>query len=187
MPPKIKVTKNMIIDTALSIVRQYGADALNARTVASALGCSTQPVFSNFDSMDTLKNAVLETANSLYHKCRKRDMEQNIYPPYKASGMSYIRFAQEEKELFKLLFMRDRREETIPMEDEEISDLIAIIRSNLGISEYDAKKFHLEMWIYVHGIAVMAATGFLTMNEDFISQLITDAYQSLCKYYTEQL
>ena len=30
------------------------------------------------------------------------------YPPYKAMGMGYIRFAAEERELFRLLFMRDR-------------------------------------------------------------------------------
>ena len=48
MPPKVKITKEDIINAAVSLVRENGADALNARTVASLLGCSTQPVFSNF-------------------------------------------------------------------------------------------------------------------------------------------
>ena len=38
-------------------------------------------------------------------------MSAGQYPPYKASGMAYIRFAREQRELFKLLFMRDRTNE----------------------------------------------------------------------------
>ena len=58
MPPKVKVTKEDIINAAVDIVRKSGAQAINARTVASVLNCSTQPVFSNFATMDELRLAV---------------------------------------------------------------------------------------------------------------------------------
>ena len=48
MPPKVKITKEDIIQKALEIVRTNGEQALNARSIASALNCSTQPVFFNF-------------------------------------------------------------------------------------------------------------------------------------------
>ena len=118
MPPKVKVTREHIIATAMEIVRQSGAQALNARTVAAALECSTQPVFSNFESMEMLKQAVGEQAEALCQEYIRREIEQGQYPEYKASGMAYIRFAKEEKELFKLLYMRDRANETIPTEIE---------------------------------------------------------------------
>lgn len=51
MPPKVKVTKEEIIAAALEILRQKGMEAVNARAVAAALGCSTQPIFSNYSSM----------------------------------------------------------------------------------------------------------------------------------------
>ena len=41
MPPKVKITKEEIIEAALRIVRESGDEALNARNVAAALGCST--------------------------------------------------------------------------------------------------------------------------------------------------
>ena len=65
MPPKVKITKEDIINAAVSLVRENGADALNARTVASLLGCSTQPVFSNFATMDELRLAVAEKADEI--------------------------------------------------------------------------------------------------------------------------
>ena len=60
MPPKIKVTKEDIVAAALDIVRRSGAEAINARTVAAALQCSTQPVFSNFATMEDLRLAVVQ-------------------------------------------------------------------------------------------------------------------------------
>jgi len=54
MPPKVKVTKEAVVAAAVQIVRSQGAQALNARTVAAALACSTQPVFSNFATMEQL-------------------------------------------------------------------------------------------------------------------------------------
>ena len=55
MPPKARITKREIISTAIILVRENGAGSLNARAIASALGCSTQPIFSNFSSMDELQ------------------------------------------------------------------------------------------------------------------------------------
>ena len=60
MPPKIRISKNFIEENALGFVRQYGVEALNARTLANYLRCSTQPIFSNYSSMDELKQVVLK-------------------------------------------------------------------------------------------------------------------------------
>ena len=48
MPPKVKVTKDMVIDAAFEIAREAGAENINARTVAKKLNCSTQPVMYHF-------------------------------------------------------------------------------------------------------------------------------------------
>lgn len=97
--------------------------------------------------------------------------------------MAYIRFAKEEKELFKLLFMRDRSGERVGENKEEIRPLLKLIRQNLGLSEEDAYFFHLEMWIYVHGIATMLATSYLELDEEFISRVMTDGYEGMKARY----
>ena len=103
MPPKVKVSKEDIINAAVDIVRNNGAQAINARTIASTLNCSTQPVFSNFATMDELRLAVVEKADTLCQEYMQREVENGEFPAYKANGMAYIRYAKEEKELFKLL------------------------------------------------------------------------------------
>ena len=100
--------------------------------------------------------------------------------------MAYIRFAREERELFKLLFMRDRSGETIEEKKDEIKPLLALIEKNLGISEAAAYKFHLEMWVYVHGIASMIATSYLDWDDAMASEALSDAYQGLRHRFTEK-
>lgn len=183
MAPKVKVTKEDIINAAVRIVREKGAESINARTVASMLDCSTQPIFSNFSTMDELYIAVLEKADELYQEYIRKEIESEKYPVYKASGMAYIRFAKEERELFKLLYMRDRSSEPIPESSSIDEKMEGIVRDNTGLSEEKVKLFHLEMWAYVHGIATMFATGFVNLDWELVSRMLTDAYLGLRKQY----
>lgn len=183
MPPKIKVAREEIVAAALEIVRSSGADAINARNVAAALNCSTQPVFSNFATMEQLRLAVVQKAYERYLTYVEQDTKAGKYPAYKASGMAYIRFAKEEKELFKLLYMRDRTSAADSWGDEYFKSAVSFVRSYTGLSEADATLFHLEMWAYVHGIATMFATGFLDLDWELVSQMMTDAYLGLKKRY----
>ena len=183
MPPKVKVTKEDIVRAAIGIIRNSGDQALNAGTVAAALNCSTQPIFSNFATMEELRFAVVAAADTMCREYMKQEAESGRYPLYKASGMAYIRFAKEEKELFKLLYMRDRKSEPIPEDDDLNSEMTTLVHQNTGLDPQKAKLFHLEMWAYVHGIATMFATGFFDLDWDLVSQMLTDSYQGLRKQH----
>lgn len=183
MPPKVKTTKEAIVDAAVKIVQRDGPQALNARTVAAALGCSTQPVFSNFATMQELWLAVVAQADALHRDYIKKEIENDLYPVYKAAGMAYIRFAKEEKALFQLLYMRDRTEEDPRAELEIGNEMEAVIQKNTGLDRQQVKLFHLEMWACVHGIATMFATGFVDLPWELVSSMLTDVYQGLRKRY----
>lgn len=182
MPPKARVDKEAIINAAVDIVREKGDSALNARSVAAKLGTSTQPIFSNYGAMEELKADVRKYAYELYSDTTARCMNEGRYPAYKASGMAYIQFAKQEKELFKLLFMRDRSGEVID-DSRDIQPIIDIIRENLGLNQEEALLFHAEMWVYVHGIAVLLATSYLDWGEELISRMLTDLFMGLRERY----
>lgn len=179
MPPRPKFSREEITQAALSIVRESGMQGLTARSLGEALGSSTRPVFTVFQSMDEVGMEVIKAADGVYQGYLSREIASGKYPPYKASGMGYIRFAKEERELFKLLFMRDRSGEDIDESREELRPLLDIIQRNMGIGEDAAYMFHLEMWICVHGIATMFATSYLDLDESFVSRVLTDAFEGL--------
>lgn len=183
MPPKVKITKEDIINAAVDIVRSSGDQALNARNIAAALNCSTQPIFSNYASMDELRLGVVEKADELCQAYTQQEIESGAYPIYKATGMAYIRFAKEEQELFKLLYMRDRTKEADIQGAELSEEMVSIIQNATGLDDKAAQLFHLEMWAYVHGIATMFATNYLDLDWALVSKMMTDCYQGLRKQY----
>ncbi len=179
MPPKLRFSKEEIIDAALALVREKGADALTARALATCLGASTKPIFGLFRSMEEVQTEVLSAADSLYRAYLEKDMAEGRYPPYKASGMAYIRFAREEGELFRLLFMRDRTGERPEEDRDAIRPLLTLIMKNTGADEEQAYRLHVELWIFVHGMAAMIATSYLPWDEAFVSRALSDAYAGL--------
>ena len=186
MPPKFKFTKDEMRRAALDVTRKRGMAGLTARALAEELGCSVKPIFGLFKNMEEVQQEVMGAANDLYHAYLKEDMASGKYPPYKASGMAYIRFAKDEKELFKLLFMRDRSHEDVGENKEEVMPFVALIQKNLGLDEDEAYLLHLEMWIYVHGVATMVATSYLEWEEEFISRVLTDGYEGMKARYKKR-
>ena len=63
MPKKASVTKDMIISVAIDIVQK--GESLNVRAVANKLGCSIQPVFYNFATMDELKKEIADVTKQM--------------------------------------------------------------------------------------------------------------------------
>jgi hypothetical protein len=133
--------------------------------------------------MEELQTAVKAAAYDRYLGFIESEVRSGNYPQYKAFGMAYIRFAKEEKELFKLLYMRDRRTETFAENRTLTDQMEALVHQYTGLEGDDIALFHLEMWACVHGIAVMYATSYLDLDWELVSKMITDVYQGLRHRY----
>ena len=186
MPPKFKFTREQIVQTALELAREGGMSAITAKSVGEKLNSSVKLVFGQFDNMEEVKNEVLKEAYRFWRNYIQAAMGRNEYPPYATSGMAYIHFAKEEKELFKLLFMRDRSGEVID-DSVDMKPIIEAIQRASGLSAEDAYMVHTEMWMFVHGIATMVATSYLTWDDQLISQFLTDAYFGMKHRFSEKV
>ncbi|MDD3334567.1 MAG: TetR-like C-terminal domain-containing protein [Eubacteriales bacterium] len=176
MPPKVKFSKEAVTKAALQIARKDGMDAVNARAIAAVLGCSTQPLFREFQSMEQLKGEVRTLAMGVYEQYILRHMV-GTDKPYKASGMAYLHFAKEEPRLFQLLFMYEREKEPeTTQEDHTLGYILETLQKSLGLTEEQARRFHLYSWIYVHGMASMIATNYIVFSEEDMDGLLTNAY-----------
>lgn len=180
MPPKIQFSRTDVLQTAFLITRTQGIDAVNARAVAKTLGCSTQPIFRAFRSMEEVRVEMLRLAMDRYASYIAGSAALSSMP-YLGTGMAYIRFAQEEPELFKLLFMRDRvADGTINhSEDQTLDYVISLVMNGTGLSRMQALLFHRHLWIYTHGLATMVATKFLTLENEEVINLLTDEYYAI--------
>lgn len=183
MPAQKQVTKEAMIDAATELLRRQGMKAVNARAVAARLKCSTRPIYLTFKNMDEIKAAAVERITADYRRCLAREAQSGAYPPYKAFGMGYVKYARDEKESFKYLFMRDRSKEEKGIDGGDVGEVLAALAAATGMTLAEAEKFHLEMWIFVHGIATAVATNYIDYDEEIVSGWITDAFMGLKARY----
>lgn len=185
MPPKPKYTKEEIVETAFQIVRENGAEFLTARTIAEKLSTSPRPIFTAFEGMEDLKSAVISKCVDLYLKYCDDEKQLGKYTEYKALGMAYIKLAKCEKNVFKLLFMRDTSNEKYA-EQSLFKMGTKSLNSQLNLNLNNAAKMHTEIWIWVHGIASLLATSYIELDFDTISDMLTDVYQGLKGRFTHE-
>lgn len=177
MPPKNKFTKEQVINQGIDIIRKDGISGLTARNIAKNLNASPKVIFGLFLNMQDLQVQVIEACYAYHLSYLKREMEKSTYPPYKMSGMAYVKFAKEEKEIFKLLFMSGKGD--FIEAEKENNFVINALRECFNISEENAKLFHLETWTFVHGIAVMIVSNQFDYSEELISTVLTDVFLGL--------
>ena len=182
MPAKRKIQKEDILKASISIISHEGLNALNARKVAKALGCSTQPLFYLYENMDEIKKEVLQEISKLFNQALlKSNYDQ---PVYKDIGVNYIRFAKDEPEFFKIMFQSKMNKEMFDFIDftGSSSQIFETISKQTGLSLENAKQFHLRMWLYVNGIASLAANQTVEFNDGEIAELLKDQYVSMLLY-----
>ena len=172
MPAKKQITKEMILSAAMELLREGGIEAVNVKALAQRLKCSTQPIYLSFPGMDELR-AELTTQAVLFFT---RKLEDRGTSAGELFGMSYVRFAMEEKELFRYLFMRSNalaeiKEVLAPMMEHSISGLMA----QYHISHAKADYLHDQLWMHTHGIASMVATDFCVWDTKKIARMLADS------------
>lgn len=182
MPPKIKVTKEDIMNSAIGIVRENGFDSLNARELAKQIGCSVHPIFREYTSMEGLKTAVYKTAEDIYNQ-RMLSALENSADGFLSMGLTYIDFAKNEKNLFKLLFMSDAFSEKSIMDivgtTEGDDDVIEMLCQKTGLSIKSAKELYAGIWLTVHGIASMFATNSCRFSDEENRRLLNNSFMGL--------
>lgn len=178
MSAKKQIAKEDIIEAAFGIVKERGMDSLNMREIAARCNCSTQPIYLSFRGMEELKAEVAKRITETFDRFIGDETASGKFPEYKAIGMGYIRFAKEEKELFKFLFMRNRAVE-YDWEKNSFEKSTYILMQNYGLYKDGANKLHTEMWVCVHGIATMLATGYLDWDWETVSEMISDVFNGL--------
>ncbi len=181
MPPKVRVTRQAILEAALEIVRQKGPNALNARSLAGRLGCSVQPVFREFSSMQALHAAVVQTAQQLFDAEMLAALGGE--DGFLGMGMTYIGFAGREKNLFQLLFMSGgfggASAVQVAGTTQGDDEVLAALQGMTGLDAVRAQRLYTGIWFTTHGIASLVATGECTMQQDEVRKALHTAFTGL--------
>ena len=175
MPTTIRITKEMILNAAFDITRNEGIEKLSNREIAKKMNCSIRPIYYQFKNSEELYKALYNKINSYFYDFIMKNIADDI-PHYKQIGINYIKFAQEETNLFKVLFMSPARNlpnTFVETDKTGFAGVVAAIKLSTHLSDKDIKSFHTKMWIFVNGIATLTVSrSFKFTDQQIILGLI---------------
>lgn len=181
MSKSVTITKEMILATAFGIAREKGLDGISNRELAKKLNCSIRPIYYQFQNVDELYKELYIEIERYFYKFLMDNMNDTM-PKYKQVGINYIKFAKEEKELFKILFMSKidlGLNDFIARDMEDFKELSKLIKISTNLNDEDIESFHIKMWIFSHGLATLVASSTINISEEQLKQLLSLEFQAL--------
>ena len=182
MPPKAKFTKEQITKAALCVVSEKGAQALTAKELGAALGTSTTPIFTVFNSMQEVQDAVMLAAMERFEEYAHK--AAHLGPVFKQIGMQMILFAKEEPKLYQLIFMSSISEaqtfDDIYAHLGSVADeCLDVLQKDYDLSKDNAKTLFEHVWIHTFGIGALCATGMCDFSHEQIAQMLTQDFTAM--------
>ena len=167
MPKKPTTTKEAMIDGSFRLIREQGYEALTVRNLASFLGCSTQPIMYQFPDTEVLKDLTYRKADAFHSEYILAG--GNLLE----IGIRYIRFAEEEPQLFRFLFQSGYAEENSLLEmvdSEELIPVLEAMREGAGLNLQKTRNVFITVALFAHGYASIIANNHLEFDEKLIAE-----------------
>lgn len=175
MPRTKQIEKQDILRAATEVIRQKGESALTVRSIAGVLGCSTQPLYYEFENVEQLRAALLPYVREHYLQFRCSN--------YKEFGRHFLNFARNEKELFRFVYLRRRAPGETLLDDINFEETIRLLSQNLEMDPDTAQRMHHQMQYRCYGMGVMLATDYCELTEAQIEAELTEFYSIILRHY----
>ena len=173
MARTIKYSKEEILEKSVLFIKEKGYSNLTVRELSKYIGCSTQPIFKNYDNFDMykkdLKDYLRKDYESFIHKYV--DKEDYLY----TISYAYALYAKKEPNIFFSMFMADlagSRTVNEVLNTKRNMETINAMVKQYNISLEEAKKIYREVRFYTHGIATQLCVNSIKLNDKEIKDMI---------------
>ena len=171
MPPKEKYNRQNILNAAFELVRADGFDQLSARNIAKRLGCSTQPIYSSFSSIEELEDVLTARVREFAQQeiLKIEDSESSFL----AIGLGYYTFAQNEPHLFHGLFINGGWQWNFTPEDPFLKPLLEKMKRDRALAklpETQLIELFNDMFVFTHGLAAQARLSGESAPIDYVRE-----------------
>lgn len=180
MPPKQKITKEMLLEHAFMIAENQGIMAVTSRSVAKSVGCSIQPVFSQFPTMEDLRQATFDYACNVFVKEILAFEQQPDFFPQVTKWV--LDLAKNRPNLFRLLYLSDEFKGNnfldVMMTFESNQKMISKMAELYCLDENICKDILLRSCLFLLGIGTMVCVNHMEFSNeqlaDMMKQTVSD-------------
>lgn len=172
--------RQTILEVALKILARDGASGLSLRDLARVVGVSPAAPYRHFDSRAALLEALAVTGFQRFAGAMNDVTQSNPPDPLAAMGKTYVLFALENANLFRLMFSPDLKKEARPGLKMAADAAFDTLRQAVGGDGQMSRIKALSAWAKVHGLAVLLLDGQIAIRagED-MEALIAEIIESL--------
>ncbi len=185
MPKKTHLTINDFLETAFDMVRKNGWEKLSITAVAKHMGCSTMPVYSHFENLETLKNEVVKKGWELV---REYESKQYTGDAWIDPAIGYVYFARENSQLFAC--MLDGRNIALQrrMMQKHWDFLTSLLKGYQGfdgLSQELCRVIRYSRAMFTQGVATTVSKGLgkLLPDDEVIEKHMTISSQAILEGY----
>lgn len=168
MPPKPKITREQILECAYDLTLRDGFSNLSSRAVANAAGCSVQPVFSHFPTMDSLREEVYRYACRQCAEEVLNQQDQQDLITVMAHWM--LDLAKNRPNLFELLYLSDlTAPHSMPdtlMQTANHRKMVSIISSAHDLNQQQGEDILVRSSIFLMGIGTMICINKMDIRDE---------------------
>lgn len=178
MPRSVQITKEKILTAALDVLICNGYSAVNIKSIAKELKCSTQPIAWQFGNMDNMREALTQEAVTYANK-KMMPASTNCIEAFWQIGYAYINLAFDTPNLFRFVYMGESKNYCRGGFDSILTDsgnaiLIDKLCQDLDISREQANILFQRMIVYTHGIVSLVVAGVLNCTKEQVYSIVKD-------------
>lgn len=182
MGRKTQITKEIILEAALQMLIREGYGAINIKSLAKEIGCSTQPIAWHFENMQKFRQAFFYYC-ICYAKAQFTVWNGSLDDLLTETARRYVTIACNMPHLFRFVFVdnKDECKNSDVVQDLQLDNtgkIIELLCREKGLSESQAASFLMDYEFYIHGIASYTASGFCNYSEEEIIRMVNKAKEA---------
>ncbi|NGN62669.1 TetR/AcrR family transcriptional regulator [Streptomyces sp. A7024] len=171
-------TRDRLVDAGLRLLEDGGPESLSARKVCAEIGASSMAVYTYFDGMAGLYEALTLEAFARFDRRlaeapRTTDPVQDVF----AIGLAYRDYALAHPQRYRLMFgatapgaglppvhdlTAERSASPAPIANASFEQLVTVVRRSMAagrLREDDASAVAGQLWTMVHGFVLLEVSG----------------------------
>ena len=173
--------RGLITKTALKLLHQKGLDAVTMRAVAGKLGVGAMTLYTYIEGQHGLHREMVRVGFEMLNSGCAQNSTLDTNEGWRGGARSYLRFAIENPNLYKLMFDHFMSDEDKDLLHGGFQHLFDKVKGRLSCEGYEGENLDREsraragrFWIALHGLAMLAIAGRLVVLEGGPDELIDD-------------
>lgn len=156
--------RQALLEAALIILEREGEAGLGLRDLARAVGVSPAAPYRHFDGRAALLEALAVTGFQRFTAAMEAVATAPGDDPMRAMGKTYVLFALENANLFRLMFSPQLRKDARPGLRMAADAAFDTLRHVVGGDVRAGRIKALAAWAKVHGLAVLLLDGQIALR-----------------------